>query len=148
MQNIQKRQAAIADIISSRSILSQEELLLALREEGIETTQATLSRDLKTLRVSKVQGEGYALPQKGTPRSVQAPLGAGVISAEVSGQMAVVKTHPGFAGAIASLVDRHTLPGVMGTIAGDDTVLMILRTGTDPKALMKALTPIINEPDK
>lgn len=148
MQNIQRRQQAIAEIIASRPILNQDELLKALGEAGIETTQATLSRDLKTLRISKVQGEGYKLPPQDSPRSIHTPLGQGIVSLDISGQMAVIKTHPGFAGAVASLVDRHTLPGVMGTIAGDDTVLMVLREKTDSKALMKALSPIINEPDK
>ena len=148
MQNIQIRQKALLQIIGQEAVFSQEELQMKLSQMGITTTQATLSRDLKTLRISKVQGEGYKLPPQDSPRSIHTPLGQGIVSLDISGQMAVIKTHPGFAGAVASLVDRHTLPGVMGTIAGDDTVLMVLREKTDAKALMKALSPIINEPDK
>lgn len=139
MQNIQQRQNAILDIIASRRIYSQEELLVALAEKGIDATQATLSRDLKSLKISKVQTEGYVLPDKPTLRSVRSPIGDGILSLSFSGQLAVIKTHPGFASAIASLMDRHNLPGVMGTVAGDDTVLIILKEHTGSEIVIEAM---------
>lgn len=139
MQNIQQRRKAIVEIVSAKSIPSQEELLSELQKKGIEATQATLSRDLKALRISKVLGEGYVIQDSTAPRSVRTPIGDGILSIAFSGQMAVVKTHPGFASAIASLLDKHSLPGVMGTIAGDDTVLIILRKDAGSEAILDAM---------
>lgn len=143
MQNIQQRRKAILEIVSAKSIPSQEELLMELEKKGIEATQATLSRDLKALRISKVLGEGYAIQDSFTPKSVRSPIGDGILSVAFSGQMAVVKTHPGFASAIASLLDRHALPGVMGTIAGDDTVLIILKEDAVSEAILEAMTAFL-----
>lgn len=143
MQNIQQRQKTILEIIASRRIYSQEELLSALSEKGIEATQATLSRDLKALMISKVPGEGYVIPDKSAPKSIRSPIGDGITSISFSGQMAVVKTHPGFASAIASLLDRHSLPGVMGTIAGDDTVLIILKEKTGSETVLEAMSAFL-----
>lgn len=139
MQNIQQRRKAIVEIVSAKSIPSQEELLSELQKKGIEATQATLSRDLKALRISKVLGEGYVIQDSTAPRSIRTPIGDGILSIAFSGQMAVVKTHPGFASAIASLLDKHSLPGVMGTIAGDDTVLIILRKDAGSEAILDAM---------
>lgn len=143
MQNIQQRRKAILEIVAAKSIPSQEELLTELEKKGIEATQATLSRDLKALKISKVPGEGYAIRDSATPESVRSPIGDGILSVAFSGQMAVVKTHPGFASAIASLLDRNTLPGVMGTIAGDDTVLIILRKEAGSESVLDAMTSFI-----
>ena len=143
MQNIQQRQKTILEIIASRRIYSQEELLSALSEKRIEVTQATLSRDLKALMISKVPGEGYVIPDKIAPKSVRSPIGDGITSIAFSGQMAVVKTHPGFASAIASLLDRHSLPGVMGTIAGDDTVLIMIRKEADCETLLDEMATFL-----
>ena len=143
MQNIQQRRKAILETVASKSISSQEELIGELRQNGIEITQATLSRDLKALRISKILGGDYVVPASLTPKSVHSTIGDGILSIAFSGQMAVIKTHPGFASAIASLLDKHALPGVMGTIAGDDTVLIIMKADRDSETVLDAMTAFL-----
>ena len=145
MQNNTKiRQQAILDIIQSGPVSNQEELAQRLKEAGIETTQATLSRDLRALKISKVPGEGYVTA---TPRhqSVATDLSSGILRIQFSGQLCVVKTLPGLANAVASLIDHQTVFPVIGTIAGDDTILLILREGAAPDAVLNALTPLFPE---
>lgn len=143
MQNLLQRRKAILDIVSAKSISSQEELISELEKKGVGATQATLSRDLKALGISKVPGDGYTILGSATPKSVRSADGFGILSIAFSGQMAVVKTHPGFAGATASLLDRRSLPGVMGTIAGDDTVLMVLREEAGREAILEAMSAFL-----
>ena len=144
MQNNTKiRQQAILDIIQSRPVYSQEELALRLKESGIVSTQATLSRDLKALKISKVPGEGYVT---GSPRkNVSTDLSSGILRIQFSGQLGVMKTLPGLANAVAILIDHQVLFPVIGTIAGDDTILLILREGSAPNAVLLALSPLFPE---
>ena len=142
MQNIQTRHKALIQIISQETIFSQEELQEKLQSQGIKTTQATLSRDLKALRIVKVPGEGYRLPQPGT-RYMASPAPVSVVSLEFSGQFGVMKTQPGFASAAAVLIDHHPSRPIMGTIAGDDTVLLVLRQGATQAQAMEILEKII-----
>lgn len=141
MQNNTKiRQQAILDVIQAGPVFSQEELALQLKEAGIPSTQATLSRDLKALRISKVPGEGYVIPaRKG---SLPTDLSSGVLRIQFSGNLAVVKTRPGLANAVASLIDQQIIHPVIGTIAGDDTILLILRADSTLKQVLDALSPI------
>lgn len=142
MQNIQSRQKALIQIISQETIYSQEELQEKLRKQGIITTQATLSRDLKALRILKVPGEGYRLPQPGA-RFLSGPAPTSIVSLEFSGQLAVIKTQPGFAPAVASLIDHHPSRPILGTIAGDDAALIILRQGFTPAQTLEVLEKVI-----
>ena len=142
MQNIQTRHKALIQIISQETIFSQEELQEKLQLQGIKTTQATLSRDLKALRIVKVPGEGYRLPQPGA-RYMAGPAPVSVVSLEFSGQFGVMKTQPGFASAAAVLIDHHPSRPIMGTIAGDDTVLLVLRQGATPAQAVDILEKII-----
>lgn len=135
MQNIQLRQKALLEIIGNHTIYSQDQLQARLKEMGITTTQATLSRDLKALHILKVPGEGYRLPQS-RPIAGNAPH---IQSVEFSGQCAVIKTLPGFASAVASFIDHHPCRPVMGTLAGDDTLLLILREGYSHTQALEAL---------
>ena len=114
--NTKQRQQAILDILRSGAVYSQEELALRLKDEGIASTQATLSRDLRALRISKVPGEGYVIPTEG--HSVFTDLSAGALRIQFSGNLAVIKTRPGLASAVASLIDHHMIYPVIGTIAG------------------------------
>ena len=136
-----ERLSKIKEIISSKIITSQEELQSELKELGYLVTQATLSRDLRNLRVVKVPGasgesrytvqEGSSIPQMPSlPDNLE-----GVISIEFSGQLGVLKTFPGFANAVAYFIDRLKMPEVMGTIAGDDTILIIAREGVSKNLL-------------
>ena len=145
MQNNTKiRQQAILDIIQSGPVSNQEELAQRLMQAGIETTQATLSRDLRALKISKVPGEGYVTT---APRrqSVATDLSSGILRIQFSGQLGVVKTLPGLANAVASLIDHQAVFPVIGTIAGDDTILLILREGSAPNAVLLALSPLFPE---
>lgn len=139
------RQQHIVDLLSRHAIRSQAELRDLLAEDGIAVTQATLSRDLDELGAVRVRGEGgalvYALPGQGgdrTPRPVpDAPStaeqrlarvsGEFLVSAVASGNLVVVRTPPGAAQFYASALDHAELPSVLGTIAGDDTVLVVAR---------------------
>jgi len=145
MQNNTKiRQQAILDIIQSGPVSNQEELAQRLKQAGIETTQATLSRDLRALKISKVPGEGYVTtaPHR---QSVATDLSSGILRIQFSGQLGVVKTLPGLANAVASLIDHQAVFPVIGTIAGDDTILLILREGSAPHAVLLALSPLFPE---
>ena len=144
MQNNTKiRQQAILDIIQAGPVYSQDELALRLREEGISSTQATLSRDLKALRISKVPGEGYVVPARG--RSLSADFTSGILRIQFSGNLGVIRTRPGLANAVAVLIDNHMVFPVLGTIAGDDTILLILREGSSADSVLDALTPLSPE---
>lgn len=127
-------------IISSRELSSQEEVLRALSAEGFTLTQATLSRDMKQLKIAKaVSMSGkyvYVLPNETMykrvtrPRSAREMLNAsGLVSVSFSGNICVVKTRPGYASGIAYNIDNAALPEVLGTIAGDDTILIVLQEG-------------------
>ena len=144
MQNNTKiRQQAILDIIQAGPVFSQDELALRLKEQGISSTQATLSRDLKALRISKVPGEGYVVPARG--RSLSSDFTSGILRIQFSANLGVIRTRPGLANAVAVLIDNHMVFPVLGTIAGDDTILLILRDGFSPEGVLDALTPLFPE---
>lgn len=126
------RQEAILGIIRGRSVRSQMELRDLLALEGIEVTQATLSRDLRDLRLVKVSGADgavhYTLPEEWEHSPpLEALLPTLFVSAEGTGNLLVVRTMTGGAQAVALGIDWEEWPEVLGTIAGDDTILIILR---------------------
>jgi transcriptional regulator of arginine metabolism len=144
MQNNTKlRQQAILDILQAGPVFSQDELALRLQEQGIASTQATLSRDLKALRISKVPGEGYVVPARG--RSLSADFTSGILRIQFSANLGVIRTRPGLANAVAVLIDNRMVFPVLGTIAGDDTILLILRNGASPDDVLDALVPLFPE---
>ena len=143
MQNNTKiRQQAILEIIQAGPVFSQDELATRLKEAGIASTQATLSRDLKALRISKVPGEGYVVPARG--RNLSVDFTSGILRIQFS-DLGVIRTRPGLANAVAVLIDNHMVGPVLGTIAGDDTILLILREGSTPEGVLEALTPLFPE---
>lgn len=142
--NTKNRQQAILDILQTQPVFSQEELALHLKEAGIVTTQATLSRDLKALKISKVPGEGY-VSRLHSHSTVANNLSSAIVRVQFSGQMGVIKTLPGLASAIASFIDHHEQVPVIGTIAGDDTLLMVLPVGRSAADVMEALIPLFPE---
>ena len=121
------RRQAVARLIGARRIATQEGLLAALREEGFEVTQATLSRDLARLGARRVSapvgGTRYELTLE-ERRDGLDTLGLLVASISCNGSMVVIRTHPGSAPAVARAVDLARLPDLLGTIAGDDTVFI------------------------
>jgi transcriptional regulator of arginine metabolism len=149
------RQARIVELVASMGIRSQTELAKLLAGEGIEVTQATLSRDLDELGAVKLRGvDGgaaiYVIPEDGAPvRGVQGGtsrlsrlLAELLVSADYSANLTVLRTPPGAAQFLASAIDRAALHEVVGTIAGDDTVMVIVReplTGADLAGRFTAL---------
>ena len=141
------RLARLRNIIETRKINSQETLLAFLSEEGFNVTQATLSRDLKYLKVGKVPDGrgGYIYTFSDSPRKVGSDEGLvadfrrGFISIEFSGAQGVVKTLPGHASTVAFAIDNLNIREVLGTIAGNDTILLIPRDGVTRSRMWKAL---------
>jgi transcriptional regulator of arginine metabolism len=154
MKNRSERIRLIKKIVSEGIISSQDELQLRLQEQGCEVTQATLSRDLKELRVIKVSdseaGYIYRFSANGTADAKSKEetlhgniLADGVLSVEFSGNLGVVKTMPGYASGIALMIDRSNSKELLGTIAGDDTILLILREGVVQSEVIEALKTAI-----
>ena len=141
----EQRLQAIRDIISVGTIRSQEELLRALSAKGYKITQATLSRDMKRLKIIKKHDVNnlylYILP--GADTKIPSPEGT-ELKIEFSGALAVIKTRPGYAMGIASDIDRNGLNEIVGTIAGDDTILVIPREGYSREQVTSALTPFLH----
>ncbi|OLT41159.1 arginine repressor [Saccharomonospora sp. CUA-673] len=149
------RQARIAELVSSMAIRSQTELVKLLAAEGVEVTQATLSRDLDELGAVKLRGADsgapvYVIPEDGAPvKGVQGGtsrlsrlLGELLVSAEGSANLTVLRTPPGAAQFLASAIDRAALAEVLGTIAGDDTLMVIARDPNGGPALARLLTDL------
>jgi transcriptional regulator of arginine metabolism len=138
------RHARIAELIGSRPVHSQTELADLLAAEGVQVTQATLSRDLEELRAVKVRsgdgGPAYLIPEDGTralrpvevaPARLVRLLRELLTGADASGNLVVLRTPPGAAQFLASALDRAGLAEVVGTIAGDDTILVVAREAGD-----------------
>lgn len=153
MKERESRQRVIKRIIRSGRIENQEILANRIEEEGIVVTQATLSRDLNHLRVAKISdGSGgyyYALPgedQRREPeRSHIDDLLRGWISVAFSSNIAVVKTLAGHADSVAIALDNLSLEGVLGTVAGDDTIVVVLEEGVAEEAILNQLVKKIPE---
>lgn len=129
-----RRLAAIAQILSARAIGSQEELAQALARQGTQVTQATLSRDLRSLGVGKRPGPGgrpvYAMPGPAVEaldrERQRLELRAFVNEVRVAQNLVVVRTPPGHANGVARAIDLEGFDGLVGSVAGDDTVLIVL----------------------
>lgn len=140
-------------ILGSKEAGSQEGILRELSRHGFGVTQATLSRDLRKLKAVKVLGANgyrYILPDHPLYRRTATPAVAsdflrntGFERIDFSGNLAVVHTRPGYAAGLASDIDAHRLPGVVGTIAGDDTILLVMSEGTDRQELIDELAVIV-----
>ncbi len=142
MNTKQERLQDIRHIITTQDIESQEELLQLLNDKGYSTTQATLSRDIRQLKIAKIHVNGsyvYRFPEQESTQQLQ--LYPGI---EFSGTLAVVKTPPGYAMGVASDIDRHAPKEIVGTIAGDDTILIIPREGYNREQVAEALARFIN----
>lgn len=138
------RLSVIRKIIRSESISSQEELLQRLVENGVEITQSTLSRDLKFMHIAKIphkeKGYIYVLPNsQRNDMSAASNISESIIDIAFSGNMCVITTKSGYASAISVPIDSRCIPEILGTIAGDNTILLILREGFDMESLMGQL---------
>jgi transcriptional regulator of arginine metabolism len=151
------RHARIMAIVGREPVRSQTELARLLASEGISVTQATLSRDLEELGAVKLRGPNggsvYVVPESGSPTPVRPPAEAIsprltrlltelLVAADGSGNLAVLRTPPGGAHLLASGLDRADLPDLVGTVAGDDTVLAVSRDPAGGAALADRLRQI------
>ena len=142
-------------LISSKELSCQDDVLQALADEGFAVTQATLSRDMKQLKVAKAASMNgkyvYVLPNETMYRRVPTTTTAremlstsGYISLNYAGNMAVLKTRPGYASAIAYTIDNAHIDNILGTIAGDDTIFMVVREGANHVLLGETLRKVID----
>ena len=145
MRNRTDRHRKIRVLIASSRIESQEELRGKLHEEGFYVTQATLSRDLRYLKVGKISngenGYFYGL-QEGVDDYIQ-DLTRGWISIAFSGQTGVIKTLPGHANSVAVAIDELEFDEILGTVAGDDTIILVLREGVAAGVFLKNLAEAV-----
>lgn len=148
------RLEALRLIISSQQLGSQDELLSALQKEGFKLTQATLSRDLKQLKVAKAASMSgnyvYVLPNETMYKRVSSPNSIremmkvpGFISINFSGNMGIIKTRPGYASSIAWNIDNSDVPEILGTIAGDDTIFIVIKEGISHQDVVEALSDVV-----
>jgi transcriptional regulator of arginine metabolism len=150
--NKTERLELIKKIISEQVISNQDELQLRLKDLGCEVTQATLSRDLKTLQVMKVNDgkKGYAYrlasPENSkvsVERTGENFLTNTVLGIEFSANLGVLKTLPGYASSVAILIDKFNASEILGTVAGDDTILLIIREGINHSGAVEVLKMIL-----
>ena len=145
---------ALKMLISSMELSSQDEVLQALEKEGFKLTQATLSRDLKQLKVAKAASMNgkyvYVLPNDTMYKRITKPRSAmemlqtsGFISINFSGNIGIIKTRPGYASSIAYNIDYGNLPSILGTIAGDDTIMIVIKENASRENIIEELGAII-----
>ena len=154
MRNKNSRLETLKILISSQELCSQEEVLQALGKEGFKLTQATLSRDLKQLKVAKAASMNgkyvYVLPNETMYKRVTSPrtaremlLMTGFLSIHFTGNMGVIKTRPGYASSIAYNIDSSDAPQILGTIAGYDTIFIAIKEGIRNEEVIEILSTII-----
>ena len=157
MKNKNNRLEAIRLIISEQDIKNQDQLLQVLNSKGYSVTQATLSRDLKKMKISKVANTygdylyvlpNHAILQKksgngASDESVMNQPRYGFVSLNFSGNMAVIKTRPGYASSIAWNIDNSDIPQIIGTIAGDDTIFIVIKEGIRHQEVIEALGDVV-----
>lgn len=151
------RHGAIVEILATTTVTSQEELRQLLASQGIETVQATLSRDLVELHATKVRNADgmlvYSVPDidgtqthevEGSWARLNRWTADLLLSGDIALNQLVLRTPIGAANLLGSVIDAARLPGVIGTIAGDDTVLVICRDASSASQLLENLTEIAN----
>ena len=145
-----RRQAAVRDVVEHEAVRSQEQLRQRLAARGFVVTQATLSRDIKDLGLLKRSADGAYQPAAAEPGPAMAlgalgrALSEYLVSAEPVQQLIVLRTGAGQAQLLALAIDRSRLPEVVGTLAGDDTILVIARDGKSALAVVKKLNALAN----
>ena len=148
-----QRQAKIVEIISNANVETQEQLLQALTDHGFSSTQATISRDIKELRIVKeltsLGTYRYCVPEKDAPPALSDRLNnifrECVISVDYAENLVVIHTLPGMANAAASALDDMRSGAVLGTLAGDDTVVIVMREGHAAAAFSGEIKAVIRK---
>ena len=152
MKNV--RQSEILNIVQTKDVETQEQLLEELRARGFTTTQATISRDIKELNLVKQPGAGgsyrYVVsaarpPQRAAAGRLQNIFKEGVTSCDVAQNIVVVKTMPGLAPGAGAALDAMELEGLVGSLAGDDTVILIVRTAQAAEGLTREIESMLEE---
>jgi transcriptional regulator of arginine metabolism len=143
-----RRQAKILELIQNNDVETQEELSEYLEREGFAVTQATVSRDIRELKLTKVATDGgrqkYAVfgdadTESGLMEKYVRVLREGFLSIDMAQNLIVVKTVSGMAGAVCAAVDAMKMDKVVGSIAGDDTLLIVIRSEEDALRVMNRL---------
>jgi transcriptional regulator of arginine metabolism len=145
-----KRQLALRTLVERERLASQEEIRARLHELGLEATQSTISRDVEELGLARVHdavGIRYVVPGRSDVSRPVAQLRRALDEFAVSftrgaGELLVIRTTPGAAGALGEALDRTSLPDVAGTIAGDDTILVVPRHGSTAAVVERALIAV------
>jgi transcriptional regulator of arginine metabolism len=147
--NKRERQATILELIAADPVASQEDLRALLRQRGWSVTQSTLSRDIQELRLARVSTDegtryqrGDAAPTARERRTMDAFISQLLTSVDGVRELLVVKTEPGGAQAVGEAIDRDPSAGVLGTIAGDNTVLVICRSTEARERLARQLNTL------
>ena len=154
MKSKDSRLQTLRMLISSQELCCQEDVLKALAKEGYKVTQATLSRDMKQLKVAKATSLSgkyfYVLPNETMYKRVASPkrasemmLTSGFLSINFSGNIGVIKTRPGYASSLAYNIDNTGIPSIIGTIAGDDTILIVVKQGVTYTEVVDDLRNVI-----
>ena len=146
----QNRQNAILDIISKNTIETQEQLIEKLTEAGYSVTQATVSRDIRELKLSRViTGHGtyrYVLQhtqEGGVQSKFNGALAESIVSVDYARNLIVIKTYPGMAQAVATGVDTMDNAGILGCVAGDDTIMVVTREEELAESIAKKIKYLI-----
>ena len=145
MNSKTQRLSIIRKIIRSEFISSQDELIARLEECGVQVTQSTLSRDLKFMQVAKVpnkeKGYVYVLPNSTlADHQISTNITDNITQIAFSGNLCVITTKPGYASAISVPIDSKGLPEILGSIAGDNNIILVLREDYSKSKLMAELT--------
>ena len=149
------RRKKIADLVTQYDIDTQEELALRLNGEGFKVTQATVSRDIRDMKLMKIQmpdgRQKYALMDETHTdhgEKYARVLQDGFSKVDKAGHLLIVKTIPGMAMAVAAALDAMAWPEVAGTIAGDDTIMLAIRNESDVEELTERILDIVSEEGK
>ena len=152
MANKRERQSAILEVIESRPVSSQEDLRKLLLHRGWDVTQATLSRDLRELRLARVptpEGARYAVTDGSIEESraaLETLLPQLFLRIDGVSEMIVLRTVPGGAQPIAAALDGESWPDILGTIGGDDTILIVCRSQVARDRVVRRLKTLAGEP--
>jgi transcriptional regulator of arginine metabolism len=152
MANKRERQSAILEVVETRAVSSQEDLRKLLLHRGWDVTQATLSRDLRELRLARVptpEGARYAVTDGTIEESrvaLETLLPQLFLRIDGVSEMIVLRTVPGGAQPIAAALDGESWPDILGTIGGDDTILVVCRSGLARDRVVRRLKALAGEP--
>jgi transcriptional regulator of arginine metabolism len=147
--NRRDRQGAILRLVHEQELATQAELAAALHDAGHDVVQTTVSRDIRELGLVKVRGAGgrlvYAAPENARPRELAPSFRRTALTIESSANIVLVTTQSGFASALAEELDRAGHPLVLGTIAGDNTIMILAREGVSGTELRDELRAYLLE---